>query len=49
MGMVTSTMTVARQRPRNTNTTMPTNKSANSTVSTSELMVLRMLSLVSTM
>ena len=49
MGMVTRTMTVARQRPKNTNTTIPTNNNANSTVSTSEPMVLRMLSLVSTM
>ena len=42
-------MMVARQRPKNTNTTSTTNIKAYITVSSSEAMVLRMLSLVSTM
>ena len=37
-------MTVALQRPRKNNTTITTNKNANNTVSTNELIVLLMLS-----
>ncbi len=48
IGIVIVMMSVARQRPRNMNTTIITNKSAYITVSTSEAIVLRMLSEVST-
>ena len=49
IGMVMVMMSVARHRPRKKNTTSTTNSRAKSTVSTSEAMVLRMLSEVSTM
>ena len=49
MGIVTHIINVARQRPKKQNTTMTTNKSAYNTVSTSEFIVLRILSDVSTM
>ena len=48
MGMVMVMMSVALHRPRKKNTTMMTNSRAYITVSTSEAMVLRMLSDVST-
>ena len=47
-GMVMTMIIVARQRPKNRNTTIMTNSRAYSTVSTREAMVLRMLSDVST-
>ena len=46
-GIVMTIIMVARQRPRNMNTTIMTNSRAYSTVSSSEAMVLRMLSEVS--
>ena len=49
MGMVNVIIRVARQRPRNKNTTITTKSKAYITVSTKESMVLRILSEVSTM
>ncbi len=49
IGIVIATIMVARHLPRNTNTTMTTNRRAYSIVSTRDAIVLRILSEVSTM